>query len=137
MTDRRPERLWRILLRHQAGSIAASLLDFGAMIACVEIAGLDATAATAIGASSGAMLNFTLGRTWIFRRHEGDWRTQVLRYALVSGASAGWNTLGEHFVSGTLHIEYVLARLLVALTVSLAWNFPLQRRFVFREGAAA
>jgi putative flippase GtrA len=127
---------WRTLGRHQAGAFVATAFDFGVMILCVEGLGLSATAATAIGATSGAIVSFLLGRAWIFRRHSGDWRAQALRYALVSGASAGWNTLGEHVVSGLGHVQYVLARALVALAVGLAWNFPMQRWFVFREGGA-
>jgi putative flippase GtrA len=127
---------WRTLGRHQLGAVVATACDFGVMILCVERLGLAPTAATAIGASVGAVVNFTMSRAWIFPRHSGHWRAQALRYALVSGASAGWNTLGEHVVNGLGHVQYVLARAVVSLAVSLAWNFPMQRRFVFRESAA-
>jgi hypothetical protein len=33
-----------------------------------------------------------------------------------------------------MHVQYVVARTLVSIAVSLIWNFPMQRRFVFREG---
>jgi putative flippase GtrA len=55
-----------------------------------------------------------------------------VRYALVSAASAGWNSFGEHLVHDLAHVRYVLARALVAFAVGLLWNFPMQRHFVFR-----
>lgn len=132
----RAETVWGTLGRHQIGAIAATLVDFGTMIALVEGARLSPEAATPIGAVLGAVTNFTLGRTWIFRRHTGHWAAQASRYALVSAASAGWNTLGEQLVHGMAHVQYVIARAIVSFVVSLLWNFPMQRAFVFRERRA-
>jgi phosphatidylglycerophosphate synthase/putative flippase GtrA len=127
---------WSTLGRHQVGSIIASMVDFGTMILCVEAFRLTPVAGTAIGATLGAVTNFCLGRIWIFRRQSGQAAPQALRYALVSAASAAWNSLGEHLMHDLAHVQYVIARALVALAVSLLWNFPLQRRFVFHEGRA-
>lgn len=125
---------WRTLGRHQAGALAATAVDFIAMIGCVEVLGLLPATATAVGATLGGLTNFSLGRTWIFRRHSGDLGRQAIRYALVSGAGAGWNALGEHLLADRAHVQYVLARALVAMAVSLCWSFPMQREFVFQEG---
>jgi putative flippase GtrA len=120
--------------RHQIGALVATAVDFGTMIFCVERLGLSAVFATAVGATLGAVTNFSLGRSWIFRRHSGRLEAQAARYALVSAGSAGWNSLGEHVVHDLAHVQYVVARVLVAVAVSLLWNFPMHRRFVFREG---
>ena len=125
--------IWRTLGRHQIGAIAATVVDFATMIALVEGARLSPEAATPIGAIVGAVTNFTLGRAWIFRGHTGHWASQASRYALVSAASAGWNTLGEQLLHGMAHLQYVAARALVSFAVSLLWSFPMQRGFVFRE----
>lgn len=126
----------RTLGRHQLGAIAATLIDFATMIVLVEAARLSPEAATPIGAVAGAITNFALGRAWIFQRHTGHWAAQASRYALVSAASAGWNTLGEQLVHGMGHVQYVAARAMVSFVVSLLWNFPMQRTFVFRERRA-
>ncbi len=129
-------RVWQTLARHQIGALAATLLDFSVMVVCVQRLGLSAVTATAIGASVGAVTNFLLGRAWIFRRHSGHWAGQATLYALVSGGGAGCNTLGEHLMHDVEHVQYVEARALVSVAVSLLWSFPMQRRFVFREGRA-
>jgi putative flippase GtrA len=126
---------WQTLGRHQLGALAATTADFATMIFAVERLGLTPVFATAIGATVGAIANFTLGRVWIFRLHAGQWSAQAARYALASGASAGWNTLGEYLVHDAALVPYVSARLVVSVAVSLLWNFPVHRWFVFREGA--
>jgi putative flippase GtrA len=122
---------WRTLGRHQIGAVAATAVDFVTMILCVH-GGASPVAGTAVGASLGAVTNFSLGRKWIFPRQTGRVAGQVSRYALVSAASAGWNVLGEHLVHDRAHVQYVLARMLVAVAVSVLWNFPMHRQFVFQ-----
>jgi putative flippase GtrA len=113
----------------------SALIDFSVMVLAVQRMGLTPVEATAMGATVGAVTNFTMGRAWVFRRRWGGLSSQAVRYAAVAAASATWNTLGEHLVHNVLHVQYVMARILVAIAVSLTWNFPMQRRFVFREGA--
>jgi len=127
----------RVLGRHQLGAIASTVVDFAMMILLVEVLGLSPVIGTAISAPCGGMSNFALGRAWVFKRHAGRASSQALRYTLVSAASAGWNTLGEHAVHDVAKVEYVIARGIVAIAVSLLWNFPMQRHFVFHDDSVA
>ena len=124
---------WALLLKHQASSIVATVVDFGTMIAMHEHLGLSPAWSTVVGASCGAASNFTLGRYWTFRATQDRAHAQAWKYAVVSAASLGLNALGEHLLAERLHVQYVVARLGVALAVSVLWNFPLQRAFVFAE----
>jgi putative flippase GtrA len=125
-------RGWRVIARHQLGALAASVVDFLVMIGCVH-AGLVPVAGTAIGATCGAVTNFTLGRHWIFRAStHGSAPRQAGRYAVASFTSLALNTLGEFVVHDVAHVQYVVARLLVAGFVGLAWNYPVHRAWVFR-----
>jgi putative flippase GtrA len=119
-------------VRHQAGAIASTLVDFTVMIACVSLARLPPAAGTAIGAACGGVTNFFLGRRWIFQKKDEGAHHQAARYALVSATSLILNTLGEHVLAGIEHVQYVIARMGVALAVSVLWNYPMQRSFVFR-----
>lgn len=127
----------RMLGRHQLGAVASTGIDFGVMIALVQGLGWSPVAAAAIGASWGGLSNFALGRAWIFQRSAGSAPAQALRYALVSAASAGWNALGEHALHDVARFQYVMARVIVALAVSVFWNFPMQRHFVFHDRTSA
>jgi putative flippase GtrA len=123
------------LLRHQMGAVAATAMDYTVMIALVSGLGAAAALGTAIGAASGGVLNFVLARRWIFRSTDGHAAPQARRYAMVSLGSLVLNTCGVHVLAGILHYPYVAARLAVSVAVSILWNFPLQRSFVFGQGA--
>lgn len=102
------------------------------MIALVELTRLSPVLAAAAGALVGALINFALNRHWVFHAERAPLGGQALRYAVVSAASAGWNALGEHLLFKVVGLHYVLARVMVAVAVSLGWNFPMQRGWVFR-----
>jgi putative flippase GtrA len=130
--------LWRVFGRHQVGALTATAVDFLVMVALVELLRAPPAMAAATGALAGATTNFILGRRWVFRARSGAVLAQAGRYAAVSAASAGWNALGEYVLHDAGHVGYVVARVVVSVVVGLAWNFPLQRRFVFgREKAIA
>ena len=93
--------------------------------------------ATAVGAALGALCNFTLGRRWIFAASKAPLGPQAFRYGLVSLASLALNTAGEGMLYRWAGVQYFVARLLVSILVSLCWNYPMQRRFVFPPLQAA
>jgi putative flippase GtrA len=121
------------LARHQAGSIIATVLDFSTMI--LLVAGLHFIPAVGAmsGAAVGGSVNFVLGRRWVFRRQGDRVSGQALRYAGVSAVSLLLNGAGEHVLASVWHLQFVIARVIVALLVALCWNYPAQRNFVFRQ----
>jgi putative flippase GtrA len=133
--ERPPRRgLFSHLGRHQIASLISTAVDFGTMVLIVELLGLSPVAGTVTGASCGAVTNFQLGRHFTFGARTDGVAPQAVRYAMVSAASAGLNALGEYGLHDRLHLQYFIARTMVAVAVSLFWNFPLQRHFVFRAG---
>ncbi len=132
-------RTYLSLLRHQAASLAATVVDFGTMSAMLTLLHLRPSIATAWGALLGAVTNFSLQRGWTFRASSSQaplassfW-LQALRYLLVSGASLGWNVLGEYLLAERLGLPALPARGLIAVSVALLWNYPLHRWFVFHS----
>jgi putative flippase GtrA len=118
--------------RHQVGALVATVVDFGTMTLLVSGLGATPVVGTVIGASAGAVTNFTMGRRWIFRSTASGPAPQAGRYAVVSGTSLILNALGEYVLSSRLGLQYQLARVIVAILVSILFNFPMQRYFVFR-----
>jgi putative flippase GtrA len=119
------------LLKAQLGAIVATGVDFSVMVAITSGLTMSPVLGTVVGASCGALSNFYMGRHWIFAASSGDHGGQALRYTLVSAASLGLNALGEWLLAVRLGIPYVLARAMIAVAVSLLWNYPLHRHFVF------
>jgi putative flippase GtrA len=127
-----------LLTKHLAASLLATAADFALMMLLVELAGIRAESATLAGALLGGITSFSLGRTWVYRavgaRAPAE---QAARYAVVSAASAGLNTLGEHVVLAWAGGHYAAARVVVSLLVSVAWGYPMQRYVVFARRAPA
>ncbi len=125
---------WTLFL-HQLAAVITTVVDFGTMIVLVSLVGLRPGIATLLSALLGGIVNFTLARRFVFRQGESRVQSpapaQGFRYALVSVASALWNAAGESLLTRAFGVPYVLARALVAVVVSLGWNYPLHRYFVF------
>ena len=82
-----------VLLRHQAGSVIATIVDFSVMIALVSLAGAAPALGTAVGAASGGTVNFLLGRKWIFRathHHPAPQAGPPLGLRVPSGLRQAW-----------------------------------------------
>lgn len=122
----------RRLGRHQVASVVATAIDFATMTVAVELANQPPAVAAFVGAVVGGLANFQMGRHFTFAASHHKVAPQALRYAVVSGASATLNALGELLATTVLGVQYLLARLVVAVIVSVAWNYPMQHRFVFR-----
>ena len=118
-------------VRHNIVSVLATAVDFATMIGLVELLRFSPVMGTVVGAAAGGITSFTLGRHYTYRSQTDPVSGQMLRYSLVSGASLGLNALGEHLILMLLASHYVLGRILVATTVNNAWNYPMQRMFVF------
>jgi putative flippase GtrA len=115
---------------HQLAAFAATLVDFAVMTALVELLAFTPPSATALGAFSGGATNFVLGRRYVFGDAGDGLARQASRYALVSFGSLLLNVAGEALlVSPGLH--YLAARIVVSFVVSLGFNYPAQRFFVF------
>lgn len=125
---------FRQWLRHHLTSVIATCVDFLCMVASVELLNVSPVAATAIGAAVGGVSNFILGRYWIYRQASGaPVEMQLARYVVVSLVSLALNTWGEHLFANVLNVQYVVSRVITAVIVSNAWNYPMQRFFVFRD----
>lgn len=133
--DRPSARLldFRLFGRHQLAATFATLVDFAAMIALVELARATPPTATLISAAMGGVTNFTVGRTWAFRsRHRGSVTAQGTRYAIVCAGGAFLNASLLAAVLAIAVLPYVIVRAVVSVLVSLAYTYPMHARLVFR-----
>lgn len=133
-SDARAFVIPRLLGRHQIAAATGTSADFGAMIALVELVRLSPPLATLCSAILGGIVNFALSRAWVFRgRHEGTLESQAARYLAVSLGGALLNAATLGLILGVAPgVAYPVLRVIVAVTVSLTYTYPLHSRFVFR-----
>lgn len=134
-------RRWRVsvgrgsLVRTTAAAAAATAVDFAAYMMLVDLLGIRPWAATAIGCAIGGVTNFSISRLWVFAT-SGPARGQALRYVFVSGSSALLNSGGVAVLLFLPALQHTIAWAIVRGCVFVAWNYPLQRDFVFEDGSA-
>ena len=113
-----------------------TLLDFAALVLLVEH-GVAVPLAAFMGATLGAVVNFTLNKYIAFRDRSPITTQQLARFGVVAVSAAVLLALAMQVVAVQLHVPYKLAKLICAALVFAAWTYPAQRRLVFRRPAPA
>ena len=119
-------------LRAQTASLVASATDFAFTIACVELAGIWYGGASVLGNITGAVTHFMMGRKWVFGATGTPAWQQGWRYGVVWAGYVLLNFLLLVAVTGYTGINYGLAKIAVAIALSVSYNYVLQKRFVFK-----
>lgn len=88
--------------------------------------------ATALGCVAGAVVNFTLNRTWALRATGGKVTRQGGRYLVVSTTSVLFNSGGVAVMTLLSEVPGAASWLLVRGIVFVTWTYPLYCDYVFR-----
>ncbi len=129
----REEELTGWFQRAWIASAIATAVDYGTFTILVEVLGIYTGTSRALGAALGAVTNFTVNKVYTFRTRENSVLVEVPRYAAISLTSLLLNTVGVILLAEGLRWNPLVAAAVVGLAVSLGWNLPLHRIFVFRE----
>ena len=116
----------------QIASFIASLVDYVITILCVELFGFWYVVGSSTGTIMGGMTNFSLGRHWVFRGCERERRIQLQRYFIVWMGYLLLVTSGVYLLTHLGGFNYIVSKITVTLFLAIAYNYPLQKRFVFR-----
>jgi len=103
------------------------------MLLCKEILGFSVSLAICISGVVGAIVNFTINRVWAFKKEDAAVGNQLWKFVLVVIGSIVLKSQGTPFLSEQTGIDYKITRLIVELIVSLGFNYPLQRFWVFKK----
>jgi CDP-diacylglycerol--glycerol-3-phosphate 3-phosphatidyltransferase len=131
--DSREGELTGWFQRAWVASAVATVVDYGTFTLLVEVVGVYTGTSRALGALLGAVTNFTLNKLYTFRTRQNSLLVEAPRYAAISLTSLLLNTVGVILLTEGLRWNPLLAAALVGVMVSLGWNLPLHRVFVFRE----
>ena len=129
----REEELSGWFQRAWVASAIATVIDYGTFALLLEVIGIYTGTARALGALLGAAANFTVNKLWTFKTRENSLWVELPRYAAISLTSLLLNTVGVILLTEGLRWNPLAAAALVGVLVSLGWNLPLHRIFVFRE----
>ncbi|MCM1319992.1 MAG: GtrA family protein [Muribaculaceae bacterium] len=132
-------------LRSIFSSQAASWIDMFMSFAFFAWLGIDPWLATICGAVAGGVTNCIINYKFTFHAQGCPWKAVAVKYIMVWLGSVAFNSLGTEFLFRLFNgwqwvheltdnedVIFGAVRLSVSLIVSLAWNFLMQRNFVYR-----
>lgn len=115
----------------QTASLSASIIDFLITILCVQTFGLWYVSASILGTLTGGIVNFSMGRTWVFNSRSSAVRSQVSKYTIVWISHLLFITLGIYLFTHFADLNYILSKLIMTSVFGIPYNFFLQKKFVF------
>ena len=129
----RPGWLQNVFLRSLLTSLFTTALDFGSLVGLTELAHVNYVLATWIGTVVGSLSNFTINKVWAFSAREAPTGPALARFVVVQVGASGLHTLGVWLLTRFGGLAYPVSKVVIAAVVYLAWNYPLNRRFVFPQ----
>jgi len=120
-------------LKANVASLVASACDFGFTVLLKEVFAVDAVVASVWGTVLGGVINFLIGRYWAFNAASKSIAGQGLRYLITWCGSLLLNALGVYLLIHFAEIDYRIAKLIISLTVAVAYNYPMQKKYVFKN----
>jgi len=120
-------------LKANVASLVASACDFGFTVLLKEVFAVDAVVASVSGTVLGGVINFLIGRYWAFNAASKSIAGQGLRYLITWFGSLLLNALGVYLLIHFAEIDYRIAKLIISLTVAVAYNYPMQKKYVFKN----
>jgi putative flippase GtrA len=118
-------------LKANVASLAASLCDFLMTMVLVQWCQVNVVMAAATGTVTGGIINFSIGRHWVFRAGDDKAVRQLGKYALVWAGNLLLNTGGVYVFACQAGLHYAISKVVTSLLVAFLYNYPLQKNFVF------
>jgi putative flippase GtrA len=119
-------------LKAQISSATASFLDFLTTLVCKQVLNFGVIAGSATGTIVGGIVNFLIGRNWVFDSSEGKMQNQAGKYLLVWFGNLVLTTSGVYAVTHFFHLSnYVIPKIFVSCVIGVPYNYLMQKKFVF------
>jgi len=126
-----------IFSKAQVSAMMGGVVDYLIMIFFTEVFHVHYTISIAIGGVVGAVVNFTLNKTWSFRsrdlQYKSSTKVQLIKFILVVLNSIVMKSYGTYLVTSFLQLDYKISRIMVDLFVSIVFNYSLQKYWVFKK----
>jgi len=120
-------------LKANISSSIASFFDYLITIFLVSFFKIDVVIASTTGTICGGILNFLIGRNWVFESKKRKVHQQAVRYGIVWIGNLLLNTGGMFVFTKLLKVHFVVSKLFVSLIVGFGYNYNMQKRFVFKN----
>lgn len=119
-------------IKYNAVAMTATTVDFLFLVFLTEVLGFWYLLSAIIGSTFGGIVAFMLERNWTFKKTNGVVRKQALRYLFIWLSSLLLNTVFLYLFVDIFEIQYILSRLIVAVLVSVTFNYFTHKYYIFK-----
>ncbi len=140
------KKTFKQLIKSLFSAQLAGIIDFLTALLLANC-GLYYVASTFCGALTGGVVNCCINYKWVFNSTDCSKRNIAIKYLLVWTGSIFLNTYGTYMLtesildmewasqlSGLFAINlFLIPKIIVAIFVSIFWNFLLHKNFVYRD----
>ena len=117
--------------KSQISSFIATCSDFAMFWVSFNLLSIWYAFGSAMGAFTGGLVHFTLGRYWSFLASSGQFSAQAGRYFVVALGSLLLNAVGIYIFVEFFSLQEWPSKIGISLMVGFFFNFPLHRYYVF------
>ncbi len=117
--------------KYNLTAITATCVDFLVLIIFTELLQFWYLFSGILGAISGGVVAFVLGRNWAFQSRDNDLFMQATKYSLVWITSIALNVSGLYMMVDLLEYQYLISKMIITIVVGLGFNYFMQKYFIF------
>jgi len=122
----------KLFLKANTASFIASLCDYIVAVILKECFFVQAFSSSVLGTVAGGIINFSICRHWVFKVNKTAIILQSKRYLLTWTGNLVLNALGVYLLLAA-GLHYIIAKLITSLIVVIVYNYPIQKKYVFRN----
>lgn len=122
----------KTFIKVNIASLSASCCDYLVTVIMVKIFKTDPLTGGIAGTVFGGIVNFLIGRYWVFKDNMGAISLQGRRYFLVWTGNLAANSFLLYLLIKIFSVQYLIAKITTSLLVALLYNYHLQKRYVFK-----
>ena len=123
----------RTFLKVNVAAIVASFCDFGITVFFKQVCQMDAVLSSILGTIIGGGVNFLIARVWVFKSNPAPFLHQGKKYLLTWSGNLVLNAAGVYVLIKILGIQYLFAKMVTATAVAVGYNYPIQKKYVFKK----
>ena len=120
-------------LKAQAAAFTATASDYVVTYLCVSIFGFWYLAGSVAGTVVGGVINFYMGRKWVFNAENKNLKAQILKYVLVWCGNLAIVTGGIYLLTHYFNVNYMISKLIISGVIGTLYNYFMQKKFIFTQ----
>jgi len=113
-------------------SLPAGAVDFGALVAMVQLLGWNAVFAAVISYVLGGVVNYVLCAVWVFPNAPRNAVIGFTAFTLLSLVGLGITGASMTLFHSIIGLHYALAKT-ISLALAFCWNFTSRKYLLFRR----